>query len=164
MSARLAHRLGRGPLAVDAVGHDPDPFAGDRGVGGHLVGAELGHRDHEPGPLRRGRESLPVELHPRRVNASGITSGAASCTVTTSGRPPVGGTAGDGACSRSTGATRRAGAGDTEHVPRVVEHRRREREDHRIEAVEAVRAQRARHVVTGVPGGERGHVDALGRE
>ena len=48
-------------------------------------------------------------LTPRRVNASGITSGAASCTVTTSGTRPVGGTAGDGACTRSTGATRRTG-------------------------------------------------------
>ncbi len=48
-------------------------------------------------------------LTPRRVNASGITMGAASCTVTTRGTFPVGGTAGDGACTRSIGASRRTG-------------------------------------------------------
>ena len=68
---------------------------------------------------------------PRRVVASGIVIGAASCTVTTSGTPSHGGTAGDGACTRSTGATRRAGPAAPEHVPRVVEHRTRERQDRR---------------------------------
>jgi len=55
------------------------------------------------------RNPIRWKYTPRLVNASGIVIGAASCTVTTSGTLPVGGTAGEGACTRSTGATRRTG-------------------------------------------------------
>ena len=104
------------------------------------------------------------KITPRRVKASGITIGAASCTVTTSGTFPVGGTAGDGACTRSTGATRRTGPAAPEQVPRVVEHRGRQREDDRVEPGEVVGTERTFHLGAGVTGGERGHGDAVSRE
>ena len=130
-------------VAVDAVGDHPDAVAGDRGVGGDLVGAELGDRDHEPGPLGGSREPPAVEVHP-----------AASERVGHHERRRVVHGDDEGDATRRRNRRRRrvhqvdgrdapGRARDAEHVPRVVEHRRREREDHRIETVEVLVAQRA---------------------
>ena len=103
-------------------------------------------------------------MTPRRVNASGITSGAASCTVTTSGTRPVGGTAGDGACTRSTGATRRTGPATPSTCQASYSTAAGSGRITGVDVVEVVRVQRPVDVGAGMAGGERGHVDAEARE
>ena len=49
-------------VEVDAVGHDADALAGDRGVRRDLVGAELRHRDHQAGArFAAAAKPAPVE-------------------------------------------------------------------------------------------------------
>ena len=95
---------------------------------------------------------------PRRVVASGIVIGAASCTVTTSGTPSNGGTAGDGAWMRSTGATRLAGPARPSRCHGVVEHGPREWQHDGVDIAESVVRQRGVDGRAWVPSGERGHV------
>ncbi len=83
---------------------------------------------------------------PRRVKVSGMVSGAASCAVTTSGTPCFGGTASDGACTRSTAPTLGSGPNAPRDVPGVVEHGTWERQDHGL----AYRRAR-RHALRGRP-------------
>ena len=118
-------------------------------------------------PFRRRREPAGGGTdRPRRVVASGIVIGAASCTVTTSGTP----------FERRDRGRRRVHEIDRRHpsrgtaaaelVPRVVEHGPRERQHDGVDVDEPVGRERRVDRRSRMPSGERGDVHArrAGRE
>jgi hypothetical protein len=97
------------------------------------------------------------------VNASGITSGA-HFTGDDQGHAAGGRDGRRRRVHEVDGRDPPDGAGDAEHVPGVVQHRRGQWEDHGPHVVERVGVQRPIDVGAGMTGGERGHVDAEARQ
>ena len=93
-----------------------------------------------------------------------MVSGAASSAVTTRGTPLLGGTASDGACTRSTGPSRGTGPNGTGDVPGVVEQGPRQGQDHRLGRIEAIRMHGPLDAATRMTRGEADDLDLVVRQ